>query len=73
MNRKAVIIYYLLLLFFVGLISLPTKYNSPLYGQRSIIYWSMLILIIHTTNLLDSFNKLLGKKYISNTMQSHSS
>lgn len=46
MNKRALIIYYFLLLLFVGVISLPTKYNNVFYGQHPTIIWTAIILLI---------------------------
>jgi lysylphosphatidylglycerol synthetase-like protein (DUF2156 family) len=46
MSKQALIIYYILLLIFVGLISLPAPYTSVLYGQYPIIIWSVIILLL---------------------------
>jgi len=46
MNKKALIIYYILLLLFVGLISLPSPYTSVVYGQYPVIIWLIVILLV---------------------------
>ena len=46
MNKQALIIYCLLLLIFVGLISLPSPYTGVVYGQYPVIIWSIIILLV---------------------------
>jgi hypothetical protein len=46
MNKKALIIYYVLLLCFFGLTSLPSPYTRIIYGQYGAIVWSIIILMV---------------------------
>ncbi len=46
MNKKALIIYYVLLLLFFGLTSLPSPYTQVIYGQYKVVVWSIIILIV---------------------------
>lgn len=45
MKNLPLIIYYTLLILFVGLLSLPSIYTTPLYGQSRVAFWSILILL----------------------------